>query len=98
MKEKTISVNGTAIDISKALPLCVGDWIDLEEQRGIKPQDLIEKSNSIAVLSKFAMHVLKKAAPEMDEQAAVRALSINEMMGILRMVNDAEAESVNVPI
>jgi hypothetical protein len=93
-----IKIEDREVDLTKALPLNVGDWMDLEERYQITPEVLVSRSSSISVLSRFVAFVLNKADPSIEHPVEViRKLHPTVLMDALKAVNEAEVASVKRP-
>jgi hypothetical protein len=87
MSDHTVELQGKTFDLSKSLPLTLGDWEELEEA-GIRPTDL-QGQVSFKKLRIYMTHVLKKADETVDEPF-MRSLTIADLNAFNEAGNKAE--------
>ncbi len=88
--ENVITLNGIEFDLSKALPLLVGDWRALEKQ-GVSVTNMSEVS--VEKLALIAQCVLKKARPDIADNF-VDGLTLTDVTKIATAAPQAEEEAL----
>jgi hypothetical protein len=90
MKEMIVNLGGRDIDLSKAVPLTLGDWRKLEAS-GIQPTSL--GNGKITEMITFVHYVLNKADNTVTV-AEVESMEINDkrIMTVVQAINRGEEE------
>ena len=87
-------INGKQADLTKALPLKLGDFEDLEG-KGITQKDL--SSLTFKQMRILVEHILQKANPTITTED-VRGMTLESMMGMQKLVNGInDNEKPNLP-
>lgn len=87
-------INGKKVDLTKALPLKLGDYEDLEG-KGVAQKDL--HSLSFRNMRVLVQHILQKANPEVTTED-VRGMTLEQMVEMQKRINALnESEKPNLP-
>lgn len=95
-----MKIGDVEVDVTKGLPLVVGDWIELEEKFGVTPQHLSGDRVSMGTLLKMATHLILKVDPALGQsvvETALRALRPVDLFAITKAISDSEVSPVNRP-
>lgn len=79
-----VELQGKTFDLSKSLPLTLGDWEQLEED-GIRPADL-QGQPSFKKLRLYMTHVLRKVDDTVDE-AYMKSLKVDDLNAFNKACN-----------
>jgi len=89
-------MNGRKIDLSKAMPITVGDWKALGT-KGITPERLANAAADVAGTTSYCVYVLQKVDPAVTE-ADLDVLTFTQLISLLETIGAASrAAQPNVP-
>jgi hypothetical protein len=93
----TVTLNGRTIDLSRVLPLTLGDWRGLKKL-GVTPQLLsrLDKDTDADVIAAYAFYLLHKADPTVTPDE-VDALTFEQLGPILLAIGAASQQDGDRP-
>lgn len=86
MTDTIFDINGKTVDMSKALPMTLGDWSDIQEQHGVGIADL--GNYNMPAMCKVLFFVCHKSNSEvtMDD---VRNIQISKVLELMKPINQS---------
>lgn len=93
-----VTINGKTVDLSRAVPLTLGDWDKLQKQKVLKENGEVEIKGAQTII-KLVTYIAQKADKNIDEKD-VREVPLNKVNAIAKWIEIqmSESEEPNGPL